>query len=164
MKKLLVLFLAAAMSLSLLAGCGNSDSGSSSKNVDPAKLADDVLAALAPQGEMMEAGEKVLSNYYTVDSKVVKSSKIYISSSWTAEEVAVFRLVDSKQETMDAAEAMIHQRIDNLTASFDGYLPEELAILEDNSVIYRQGDIICFVSGSADGVAAAMKVMKETCE
>ena len=47
MKKLLVLFLAAAMSLSLLAGCGNSDSGSSSKNVDPAKLADDVLAALA---------------------------------------------------------------------------------------------------------------------
>lgn len=164
MKKLLVFFLAAAMSLSLLAGCGNSDSGSSAKNVDPAKLADDVLAALAPEGEMVEVGEKTFSNYYTVDSKVVESSKVYISSAWTAEEVAVFRLVDDKQATVDAAEAMIQQRIDTLTASFDGYLPEELAILEDNSIIYRQGDIICFVSGSADGVAAAMKVLRETCE
>lgn len=162
MKKLLTLLLASALSLSLLAGCGNSDS--SSKNVDPVQLADDILAVLAPQGELEEVGEKVLSNFYDVDPKVVKGYKIYVSSTWTAEEVAVFRLVDDKQETMDAAEAMIQRRIDHLTSSFDGYLPQELATLEDNSIIYRQGDIICFVSGTADGVSAAMQAMKNACE
>ena len=162
MKKLFALILAAAACVSLLAGCGSSES--SSLNVDPAKLADDVLAALAPAGELVEVGDSVLSNYYTVDSNVVKAYKIYVSSAWTAEEVAVFQLANTDQATMDAAESMIQQRIDSLTSSFDGYLPEELAILEENSIIYRQGDIICFVSGSADGVASAMKVLREACE
>ena len=162
MKKLFALILAAAACVSLLAGCGSSES--SSLNVDPAKLADDVLAALAPVGELVEVGDSVLSNYYTVDSNVVKAYKIYVSSAWTAEEVAIFRLVDSKQETIDAANEMIQKRIDDLTASYDGYLPEQLAVLEENSVVYQQGDMICFVSGSADGVAAAMKVMKAACE
>ncbi len=166
MKKVLALLLAVVLGLSMLAGCSSSDGESEtpSKNVDPAQLADDTLAALAPAAEMVEVSEKVLSNYYTVDSKVVKSYKIYVSSAWTAEEVAIFRLVDSKQETIDAANEMIQKRIDDLTASYDGYLPEQLAVLEENSVVYQQGDMICFVSGSADGVAAAMKVMKAACE
>lgn len=163
MKKLLAILLTVCLCLTLSVGCGSNNSNSS-KKIDPSILADDALAALSPQSELIEVSQSVLSNYYNVDSKVVQAYKIYISSAWTAEEVAVFLLVDDKASTITSAKAMINQREDALTASFDGYLPKELEILQENSAVYHQGRIIAFVSGSTEGVAAALTVLRTACE
>ena len=163
MKKLLAILLTACLCLTLPIGC-SSNKSDSSKKIDPSILADNVLTALAPQAELIEVSQNVLSNYYNVDSQVVQAYKIYISSAWTAEEIAVFLLVDDKSSTIEAAKAMINQREDALTASFEGYLPEELATLQENSAVYHQGRIIAFVSGSAEGVASALTVLRTACE
>ena len=161
MKKHIALALVFVLTLSLLGGCGGSKAAN---DVDPVKLADDILASFSPQGDMEPVSEAVVSNYYTIDPEVVKDYKIYISPSFIAEEIAVFRLKDDKQATVDAAKAMAEKRLGDLKANFDGYLPEELAALEANAEIYTKGTILCFVTGSSDSKEAAMKVLKAACE
>lgn len=162
MNKLLKIFGTTILCLALYVGCSNKNNVS--KKVDLNTLSEDVLTALEPQADLIEISEKVLSNYYNLNDKIVKSHKIYISSAWTAEEVAIFQLVDNKSSTIEAAQSMIKQRIDTLTTSFDGYLPEELITLQENSTIYQNGPIIAFISGSADGVASALTVLQTACE
>ncbi len=161
MKKHIALILVFMLTISLLGGCG---SKSTAKDVDPVKTADEMLAIFSPQGELEPVGESVVSNYYDIDPAVVKDYKIYISPSFIAEEIAVFRLVDDKQTTIDAAKAMAEKRLGDLKTTFDGYLPEELASLEENAEIYANGTTVCFVTGAAESKEAALKILKAACE
>ena len=86
MKRFTALLLAAFLLLSL-AACGGSDG----RTADPKTLADDMLAALKAQGETMEVTGDTAENYYAMGD-MVKDYRIYLSTMYIGEEVAVFRL------------------------------------------------------------------------
>lgn len=150
MKRFLALTLSVLLLLSL-AACG----GKETKTADPKALADDMLKALAAQGETIEVTGDVAANYYTIGDEV-KEYRIYLSTMYLAEEVAVFQATDEK--SVDAIKSVCEQRITDLKDSFDGYLPEEYAVVEENATILTGGDIVALVIGSGDGVAAAKAV------
>ena len=103
-KRIAALLLSAVLVLSLTA-CGGKDS---TKTADPKALADDMLKALAPQGETIEVTGDVAANYYEIGD-AVKEYRIYLSTMYLAEEVAVFQAADAKD--LDAIKAMCDKRI-----------------------------------------------------
>ena len=153
MKRILALLCAALLTLSL-AACG----GSGGKTADPGTLADDMLKALAPQGETMEVTGDVAANYYQIGDEV-KDYRIYLSTMYIAEEVAVFRLADAKKA--DTVKKLCETRVQDLKDSFDGYLPEEYAAVEENAVVLASGDVVAMVTGTKEGVAAAKEVFEK---
>lgn len=154
MKRFTALLLAAFLLLSL-AACGG---GSDGKTADPKTLADDMLAALKAQGETMEVTGDTAENYYAMGD-MVKDYRIYLSTMYIGEEVAVFRLAEGKKA--DDVKAMCQQRIQDLKDSFDGYLPEEYAAVEENAVVLASGDVVAMVTGTKEGVAAAKEVFEK---
>lgn len=156
MKRIAALFTAFLLLLSL-AACG----GGKAKEVDPKKLADDMLAALKPQGETMEVTGDVAAGYYEM-GEMVKDYRIYVSTMYIGEEVAVFRLADSKNA--DAAKKMCEDRIQSLKESFDGYLQEEYDTVDQNAVVLAKGDIVALLTGAAEGVDAAKAVFEKAFE
>lgn len=153
MKKFAAFLFALVLVLSL-AACG----GGSAKEVDPKALADDMLAALKSQGETMEVTGDVAANYYEM-GEAVKEYRVYVSTMYIGEEVAVFRLAEGKKA--DDVKAMCQQRIQDLKDSFDGYLPEEYAAVEENAVVLASGDVVAMVTGTKEGVAAAKEVFEK---
>lgn len=154
MRRFIVIFCVLLLTLSL-AACG----GGTTKTADPAALADAMLEALEPQGEMMEVTGDVAANYYSMGS-AVKEYRIYLSTMYIAEEVAVFQLSDTKDA--DAVKKMCENRIQDLKDSFEGYLPDEYQAVSDNAVVLAEGDIVAMVTGTAEGVAAAKAVFEKT--
>ena len=150
MKRFTALLLAAFLLLSL-AACGGSDS----KTADPKTLADDMLAALKAQGETMEVTGDTAENYYAMGD-MVKDYRIYLSTMYIAEEVAVFRLADAKKA--DTVKKLCETRVQDLKDSFDGYLPDEYATVDENATVLASGDIVALVIGTKEGVAAAKEV------
>ncbi len=153
MKRFTALLLTAFLLLSL-AACGGSDG----RTADPKTLADDMLAALKAQGETMEVTGDTAENYYAMGD-MVKDYRIYLSTMYIGEEVAVFRLAEGKKA--DDVKAMCQQRIQDLKDSFDGYLPEEYAAVEENAVVLASGDVVAMVTGTKEGVAAAKEVFEK---
>ncbi len=117
-----------------------------------------MLAALKAQGETMEVTGDTAENYYAMGD-MVKDYRIYLSTMYIGEEVAVFRLAEGKKA--DDVKAMCQQRIQDLKDSFDGYLPEEYAAVEENAVVLASGDVVAMVTGTKEGVAAAKEVFEK---
>ena len=86
----------------------------------------------------------------------VKEYKIYVSGMYIAEEVAVFRLTDPGKA--EDGKTMVENRIAALKKSFDGYLPEEFASMNENALVLSKGDIVCFLVGINPGRDAAKEV------
>ena len=86
----------------------------------------------------------------------MKEYRIYLSTMYLAEEVAVFQAADAKD--LDTIKAMCDKRITDLKDSFDGYLPEEYAVVEDNAQVLAEGDIVALVIGGKESVEAAKAV------
>lgn len=152
MRRFVALFCAVLLTVSLSA-CGGDKS--SAKTADPGTLADDMLEALGAQGEMMEVSGDVAANYYQMGDEV-KGYRIYLSTMYIGEEVAVFQLADAKDA--DAVKKMCETRIQDLKDSFDGYLPDEYDAVNENATVLAAGDIVAMVTGTKEGVAAAKEV------
>lgn len=157
-KRFLALLCAILLTLSL-AACGGDKGSGSGKTADPKALADEMLTALSPQGETMEVTGDVAANYYSIGD-AVKDYRIYLSTMYIAEEVAVFRVADA--EDTEAVEKICEGRIHDLKDSFEGYLPEEYATVDENATVLTEGDIVALVIGTKDGVAAAKEVFEKT--
>ena len=147
-------FLSALVLVLSLAACG----GGSAKEVDPKALADDMLAALKSQGETMEVTGDVAANYYEM-GEAVKEYRVYVSTMYIGEEVAVFQLKDTKDA--DTVKKMCEARIQSLLDSFDGYLPEEYDTVKENAVVLSEGDTVAMVTGAKEGVDAAKAVFEK---
>ena len=160
LKRLLSVFLLVALVI-MTTACG-SKTNTETSSVSPTTLADDMLKALNAQGELIEVSSNVVSNYYELDADVVNEYKIYISTSFIAEEVAVFKI--AKKSDADKVKSMIEKRILDLKETFTGYLPEELDTLEQNATILTNGDIVAFVTRTKEGVAAATEVFNNAFE
>lgn len=154
MRRIAAILTAFVLILSLTA-CGG---GSKVKSVDPKALADDMLVALKAQGETMEVTGDVAANYYEMGD-AVKEYRIYVSTVYIGEEVAVFQLADAKNA--DAVKKMCEARIQDLKESFDGYLPEEYTTVEENAVVLANGDIVALLTGAKEGVDAAKAVFEK---
>ena len=55
----------------------------------------------------------------------------------------------------------VEKRVEDLKASFDGYLPDQLTQLEENAQVLENGNCICLVTGQAEGAAAAAKIFTD---
>ena len=154
MKKVWAFILCVMLVLGL-AACGGDNADSKSVDVDVNQLADDMLAALDPQGELTEVSGDVAANFYEMGD-FVKEYKIYVSGMYIAEEVAVFRLTDPGKA--EDGKTMVENRIAALKKSFDGYLPEEFASMNENALVLSKGDIVCFLVGLNPGRDAAKEV------
>ena len=154
MRRFIALLCAILLTVSL-AACG----GGKTKTADPAVLADAMLEALEPQGEMIDATGEVAANYYAMGDEV-KGYRIYLSGMYIAEEVAVFQLGDTKDA--ETVKKMCESRIQDLKDQFEDYLPEEYQTVNDNAVVLAEGDIVAMVTGTAEGVAAAKAVFEKT--
>lgn len=153
MRKFIALFCAVLLTVSLSA-CGGK-----TKTADPAALADEMLEALAVQGEVIEAAGSVAENYYAIGDEV-KDYRIYLSTMYIAEEVAVFQLKDTKNA--ETVKKMCEARIQDLKDSLEDYVPEQYQAVRDNAVVLAEGDIVAMVTGTAEGVAAAKAVFEKT--
>lgn len=156
MRRILAMLLTVAM-LTAAVGCGGKDQAK--EVLDPAKVADEMLAVLAPQGELQELVNDTVHSFYDLDSDVISGHKVYVSTAWIAEEIAVFAVKDGKT---DEAKKMLETRLADLKASFDGYLPDELASLEANGKILTNGNLVCLLAGQGEGLVAAEKVFLES--
>lgn len=154
MKRFLTLTLCLLLVLSLTA-CGKTEAP---KDVDVSQLADEMLAALEPLGETMELTGELASSYYQMGD-LVSEYKIYISTMYIAEEVAVFRLADAGKS--GEGTKMVEGRIADIRASFDNYLPEEFKTANENALILQKGDIVCLLLGYQPGLDAAKKVFDQ---
>ena len=110
---------------------------------------------VAAQGETMEVTGDTAANYYDLGD-AVKEYRIYLSTMYIAEEVAVFQAADAKDA--DTLKTMCENRIAALKDSFDGYLPDEYAAVDENATVLASGDIVALVIGTKEGVAAAKEV------
>lgn len=156
MKRLLTLTLCLMLALSLGA-CGSSGK-TPPKEVNVPQLADDLLAALEPLGETMELTGDLAQNYYRLDG-LVSEYKIYISTMYIAEEVAVLRLTDAGKTK--EGKALVEARLADIRASFHNYLPEEFKTANENALVLQQGDIVCLLLGYQPGLDAAKKVFDQ---
>lgn len=155
MRRFIALLCAALLTVSL-AACGG---GGKPKTADPGTLADAMLEALEPQGETIEAAGSVAANYYDLGDEVTEY-RIYLSTMYIAEEVAVFKLGDPKDA--DTIKKMCETRIQDLKDSLEDYAPEEFQTIKDNATVLAEGDIVALVIGTSDGVAAAKAVFEKT--
>ena len=156
MKRFLTVLMAAALVLTVM-GCGGA-SGSETTDVDVSELADAMLDALAPAGEMTEMGEELAVSYYDMGEGLVSEYKIYMSGVYLAEEVALFRL--SSPDKAEEGKSMLEKRIQDLKDNFDGYLPDQYDAMV-NATILQQGDLVCFVVGGEPGLSDAKAVVEK---
>ncbi len=148
MKKIMV---SLVLSLTiLLAGCGESTT-----EHDLVTVYDDMVAVFAPNGEMMELSADTVTNFYDIDPTVV-NFKVYTSSSFLAEEIGIFEVTDDVD-----LEAIATARMDDLSDSFDDYIPEQYEIATKNGTVMTKGNLVCFIVGSSDGYEAAKAVFEE---
>ena len=145
-KKILATILGATMLFTV--GCGKEDT--SDVVLDPTTLADQMMEVFKPQGEMLALSPETIDNYYDIDPTVVTNYKVYVSTSFIGEELAVFELVEGTD-----LDTVLDQRLQDMKDSFDGYLPEELSAVNDTGEVLTNGNVICFIVGDNDGTQGA---------
>ncbi len=121
---------------------------------DLATLAEDMYSAGTWEDELMLLDPAVVPNLYTLDDSSIAEFAVYASSTMsTPEEVAVFVATD--EESLAYVEEMINIRLQNLTFSFEDYLPEEMPKIEDAKVLKNGLYMALVVSGDTAPIEKA---------
>ena len=131
--------LIAAVVLGALTLTACSGSGSSSKEVDVAKTADELNISVITSDELTETKSEMLGSIYFFEDGQVESSKVYMSGNATADEIVV---VECKDE--DAAKAVsekLKTRVQNQKDLFSTYNTDEAAKL-DKAIIKTSGKYV----------------------
>ena len=126
----------------LLTGCTQRPQ-TSAKEVDIAKLADDMLASLTIDDDMMELNKDTIVNLYEYDAESIDTFKVYASATMsTANEVAVFKAANS--EGVEYIEEMLSLRIQTQKFNYENYVPAEMAKIE-NAQILKNGLYVAMI-------------------
>lgn len=109
-----------------------------------------VLAA-ADNAPRSEGDNQMLRRLYGLDPESLEAVTLYYpTSSMAADELLLVKFADPDQgETIRQA---MQSRIDSQHSSFDGYAPEQAAMLENSSVVEVRGNYALLVVG-ADAAA-----------
>ena len=155
--------LAGALSLTLLAGCGSNDSGSSGP-ADPGKQVDLTAFAETVQSSyelpsLMLADEALLDSYYPGLSDLsLEQCVVYVSMmSMSNGELALIQLSDAGDA--GKAEEILQARVDYMVGDGNGpggaMYPESTRIWDECSrIVTHDGYVMLVVSESCDDIAA----------
>ncbi len=114
--------------------------------IDIDAVSTEVINVAEFRDELEELDDTVLTNIYTtIQLSDIEKYKVYVNStSAKAEELAIFEAKDeAKAENILQA---VNERIKDLKFGFEGYLPEELQIIE-NAVVKKEGKYVLFAVG-----------------
>lgn len=149
LKSIFALTLAMAL---LLTGCTRPQT--TTKDVDVAKLADDMLASLTIDDEMMELNQDTIVNLYEYDAESIAAFKVYASATMsTANEVAVFKAANS--EGVEYIQEMLSLRIQTQKFNYENYVPAEMSKIE-NAQILKNGLYVAMIVNDDPAPAKAI--------
>lgn len=149
MKKRVALLLAVICLLSVFTGCGK-------KEVEPRKLADELLTGAKFVDSMNPISDTVIPILYEIDSSDYTDALVYCGTAATAEEIAIFHAADdaAASRLLLAAQA----RVDHQIEVYSTYGPEAARTLE-NGIVRQSGDYVVVVICSDS--SGAQKIMDE---
>lgn len=148
-KKILALFIFAAVIAAGFSGCAKSESDST---IDIAELGRVLTENIKFEDELNIIDDSTAGKLYNIDD--FTKSQVYVSSGATAEEIGIFEF-DSAQKSKYGFD-MAKNRIEEQKAAFELYVPQEVMRLKD-AIVKRWGRyvIICV----CDDSAAAEKII-----
>mgnify|MGYP001019727754 CR=1 FL=1 len=143
LKHTLILMLALTL---MLAGCTQRQQVSQpmpTQEVDVAQLADDMLAALTIDDDMLEIDRETIVNLYEYDSESIAAFKVYASATMsTANEVGVFKAASA--EDVEFIEEMLSYRLQTQKFNYENYVPAEMTKIE-NAQVLKSGLYVALV-------------------
>ena len=123
----------------IIFAAGKKESSASFVNVAGA------ISAKAMSGEMEKAESRYLKKIYGLNAGDYEDILIYVpATNMSAQELLLIKLSSSSQE--DEVLDAISRRIDSQLNIFEGYAPEQVAMLEQ-AITDPQGNYILYVSG-----------------
>lgn len=149
MKRMVPVFLAAALAIGLISGCSPKDAD---KKINISSTVKSVMDAAGYTEELVELDDSVVTNSYTLlDMGKVEDSSVFVSGSMaTPEELAIFK-ANSEEDAEEILKA-VDRRLEDLTLNFEDYRPDEMPKIE-NAVKKKTGVYVLFaVCPNSDAV------------
>lgn len=134
--------------LLLLTSCGQNELGGETTDWTPLQIARAVLESQPelPSMTAILAGDELYDAYvdshYRFDPGDIADGAILCANTVSAQEIAVLRLAEDAN--IDQAEQIFSDYSQRRLGAFDGYLPDEAALIEDASIV-AQGDMIALL-------------------
>ena len=149
MKKTIALLVAMALLL-LLPACGST--AREVKDFDPVDLSSALLDSKCFTDLLSEMDKSVALELYGVDPAKVDSCSVYLGTGATAEEIAVFKAVDS--DAADSIAAALQNRVTCQVEAYKNYVPREVPKLE-KAIVLSAGVYAVYVTAEdSDGARA----------
>ena len=143
---LAILALLAAFLISLTAANRTS-------NADFSDVSDAVLAS-ADLSPMLEGDNQMIRRIYGLDPSAFQGAMLYYpSGNMGCEELLLIQLSDLSQQEM--VQNAMHSRIASQRSAFDGYAPEQCAMLDRGIVEVRGNYVLLVVAKDPDSVRNA---------
>lgn len=143
-KKVLAVLL--GMTMLVMAACG----GQKEVVFGISQAASDLLDSGAFTDTLTKCDNDKVATLYSVDADTLAEYEVYIGTGATAEEIAIFRVKDSKD--LDAVKTACETRIEDQKKACENYLPDEMPKL-NSPVIRTAGNYVVMVI-SADNSKA----------
>ncbi len=156
-KEIIVIILSLTM-LIMVTACGKEESTTTS-NISANELADAMQKEFNSTTEFLTLTENTFSSYYDVDLNNIEEYKVLVSSAFTAEEIAVFKVKDSGK-TSDI-ETNLTTRKNKILDTFKDYNNEQYEIANKNTKIFTKGNYVILLTGSEEQVSNATKKADE---
>ena len=122
--------------------------GGSTKSFDEVR---DAVVAGIDMEHMQDAGAHGLKRYYGLNAAEFEGAALYTSEySMVAEELLIIKVADASQ--VQEVEEAIDRRIESRINDFEGYAPEQAAMLENARRSTRGNFIFLSVSPDADAI------------
>lgn len=143
MKKRVTAAMLTAAAISLLTACGGGDA----KDVDTSALAGSLVGDIVYEDELKIMEAETIGYYIDIADGVESIMYMGVNGT-TGEEVAVFKAPD--EETAKTMEANVKEYLDDQKSSFEDYIPEAAARI-DNAVLEQEGNyVVLCVSDDPD--------------
>ena len=134
--KMLKKALIVLMALVMLCACGGGKAPAQQPQPDVAELADQMLASVVLEDELMSIDTAVMGNLYEYDADSIAQAAVYTSSTMsTPEEIAVFKAAD--EDSVKYVEEMVKLRLQNLEFSYADYAPLEMPKIENAKIMTK---------------------------
>ena len=142
LKRIVCLLLAVVMALSM-AACGGKKAPEKAKEYDGDALMQALLSKVQFADTMSSVGDFATLYFPEVPSTATIS--MYTGSGYFADEVVLITMKSA--EDLETVMASVEKHLDQMTAQFKNYIPEEVAKI-DNAVIWQGGShVIVCISG-----------------
>ncbi len=149
LKRFGALLLASALSVTILAGCGEKGGASA---IDADATAQSVMEKGGYTEVLVKQEDSVIGASYTLlDLTQVESYAVYVSGSGaTPEEVAI---VTAKSDSdVESVRAAIDRRVDDLKFNFQDYHPEEMPKIESAVIVQKGRTVMLAICPESDAV------------